>query len=68
MTAVSVNFLPVTLGGTVIEIAVLAALHFVFIARMRIAQTAARAQRELDLERFRTLATAKTAPGSSTVL
>ena len=68
MTAVSVNFLPVTLGGTVIEIGLLAALHFVFIARMRVAQTAARAQRELDFERFRTLAAARTAPGSSTLL
>jgi hypothetical protein len=68
MTAVSVNFLPVTLGGTLSEIAVLAALHFVFIARMRVAQTAARKQRELDFERFRSLATTMSGAGSSTVL
>ena len=58
MTAVSVNFLPVTLGGTTMEIVVLAALHFVFINRIRLAQNAARAQRALDLERFQTLASA----------
>jgi hypothetical protein len=72
MTAVSVNFLPVTLGGTTVEIVVLAALHFVFITRMRLAQNAARAQRDLDLERFQTLATgvaaSDTARGASTVL
>jgi hypothetical protein len=68
MTAVSVNFLPVTLGGTVSEIVVLAALHFVFIARMRVAQTAARKQRELDLERFQKLASEDPSSRSSTVL
>jgi hypothetical protein len=72
MTAVSVNFLPVTLGGTTIEIVVLAALHFVFINRIRLAQKAARAQRQLDLERFHTLAATADAGGppgnSSTVL
>jgi hypothetical protein len=65
MTAVSVNFLPVTLGGTTGEIAVLAALHFVFIARMRLAQNAARVQREVDLERFQTLASGIAAGDSS---
>ena len=72
MTAVSVNFLPVTLGGTTIEIVVLAALHFVFINRIRLAQNAARAQRALDLERFQTLTRAADGSGpasdSSTVL
>ena len=68
MTAVSVNFLPVTLGGTVSEIIVLAVLHFDFIARMRFAQTAARGQRELDFERFRRLAATPAGAGSSTVL
>ena len=43
-----------TLGGTTIEIALLAALHFVFIARMCVAQTAARAERELDSNGFGT--------------
>ena len=62
MTAVSVNYLPVTLGGTTIEIAMLALLHFVFITRIRLAQNAARAQRAADLEHFQTLAnTAATA-------
>jgi hypothetical protein len=68
MTAVSVNFLPVTLGGTITEIVVLAAMHFVFIARMRMAQTAARGQRELDFERFKTLASPNPSSRSSTVL
>jgi hypothetical protein len=73
MTAVSLNFLPVTLGGTTIEIVVLAALHFVFINRIRLAQNAARAQRALDLEQFQTLTRPADASGpastsSSTVL
>jgi hypothetical protein len=72
MTAVSVNFLPVTLGGTTVEIVVLALLHFVFIFRMRHAQTAAQRKRAIDLDRFQTLATARATPGgardSSTVL
>jgi hypothetical protein len=65
MTAVSVNFLPVTLGGTTLEILVLAALHFVFINRIRLAQNAARAQRALDLERFQALVGDPDAAGSS---
>lgn len=55
MTAVSVNFLPVVLGGTTVEIVVLLALHFVFINRIRLAQNAAQLQRVLDLERLQTL-------------
>lgn len=72
MTAVSVNFLPVTLGGTTVEIVVLALLHFVFISRIRLAQSAARAQRAADLERFQTLASdlaaGRSSGGASTVL
>ena len=46
MTAASVNFLPVTLGGTTMEIVVLAGLHFVFINRIRLAaERGARAAR-----------------------
>jgi hypothetical protein len=55
MTAVSLNFLPVALGGSHIEIGILAVLHFLVINRMRVAQTAARTQRALDLERFKEL-------------
>jgi len=55
MTAVSLNFLPVALGGSHIEIGILAVLHFLVINRMRVAQTSARTQRGLDLERFKEL-------------
>jgi len=72
MTAVSVNFLPVTLGGTTIEIVVLGGLHFVLINRIRLAENAARAQRATDLEHFETLASApavgRPSRDSSTVL
>jgi len=55
ITAISVNFLPVAIGGVPAEIAVLAILHFVLIYRIRMAQNAARAQRAEDLERFEQL-------------
>jgi hypothetical protein len=63
MTAVSVKLLPVTLGATPAEIGLLALLHFVFI-RTRLAQTDARRQRAVDLERFQSLASTPAGPGS----
>jgi hypothetical protein len=53
--AVSVNYLPVALGGEVTEMVVLAVLHLLFIARIRVARTTAVRQRALDLERFQAL-------------
>jgi hypothetical protein len=53
--AVSVNYLPVALGGGVMEMVVLAVLHLLFIARVRVARTMAAKQRALDLERFEAL-------------
>jgi hypothetical protein len=55
VVAVSVNYLPVALGGEVTEMVVLAVLHLVFIARVRIARTTAVQQRTRDLERFHEL-------------
>lgn len=54
--AVSINYLPVVLGGERIEMAVLALLHLVFLNRMRVAKGAAARQREEDLARFREIA------------
>jgi hypothetical protein len=59
MAAVSVNFLPVVLGGTHIEIAILALLHFVVVNRIRLGQNTARALRASDLDRFQQLARGK---------
>src|SRR5262245_29518319 len=53
--ATSVNYLPAALGGTVPEQVVLAALHFVFINRVRVARGFAARQRAEDLERFESL-------------
>jgi hypothetical protein len=53
--AVSLNYIPVALGGEVTEMVVLAVLHLSFIARVRLATTAAAKQRALDLERFEAL-------------
>jgi hypothetical protein len=53
--AVSVNFLPAALGGTPIELGLLAGLHLAALLRMRIARGKAAKQREVDLERFQTL-------------
>jgi hypothetical protein len=51
--ATSVNFLPAALGWeNVPELVVLAALHFLFINRIRLARAFAASQREKDLERF----------------
>lgn len=49
---VSVNFLPAALGGEVLEVAVIAALHLVLIYRIRTARAAAARRRVADLERF----------------
>ena len=56
--AASVNFLPAALGAEVTEMVLLAALHLIFINRIRVARNAARDQRELDLRRFQELAVA----------
>lgn len=54
--ATSVNFLPAALGWENIpELVVLAALHLLFINRVRLARAFAAGQREKDLERFMTL-------------
>jgi hypothetical protein len=57
LVAISVNYLPAALGGTPIELGVLAILHFVLILRIRLARRAAAAQRAADLERFLSLRT-----------
>ena len=53
--AVSVNYLPVALGGETTEMVVLAVLHLLFIARVRVARQTAATQRARDLERFEAL-------------
>ena len=50
--AVSINFLPAALGGTPVELAVLAILHLAVIFRVRVARMAAAGQRAADLEKF----------------
>jgi hypothetical protein len=54
---VSVNYLPAALGGTQIELAVLALVHLVVLNRIRVCRSAAGRQREVDLESFNTLKT-----------
>ena len=53
--AVSFNYLPAALGGTPIELALLAIFHLLLIFRIRVARQAAAGQREADLERFMSL-------------
>jgi hypothetical protein len=53
--AVSINYLPAALGGTPVELAVLAVLHLAVIFRMRLARLAAANQRAADLEKFEAL-------------
>jgi hypothetical protein len=54
--ATSVNFLPAALGWENIpELVVLAALHLLFINRIRLARAFAAAQRQQDMDRFETL-------------
>ena len=52
---ISMNFLPVALGGELPEIVVLAVVHLLAVFRIRMAHAAARRQRAEDLERFQTL-------------
>jgi hypothetical protein len=56
MLAISLNFIPVALGGVPIEIGVIALLHFLLLNRIRLARKAAGEQRALDLDRFQQLA------------
>lgn len=53
--AVSINYLPAGLGGTPLELGVVAVLHLLVIYRIRSARKAAAAQRAVDLERFQSL-------------
>jgi fatty acid desaturase len=65
MIAAVLNFLPSTLVGTPVDIAVLAVLHVAFIVRVRIALTVAAGQRARDLERFAVLRQSMTAAGDA---
>ena len=53
--AVSINLMPVALGGEIAEIVVVAVLHLVLIVRIRFARQFAGAQRAADLKRFEAL-------------
>jgi hypothetical protein len=52
---ISLNFLPVALGGEIPEVVVLAVLHLLAVYRVRTARGIARRQRAEDLERFQSL-------------
>jgi hypothetical protein len=52
---ISINFLPVALGGELPEIVVLAVIHLLAVYRVRRAHVIARRQRVEDLERFQSL-------------
>lgn len=52
---VSANFLPAALGGSTLEIVIVAALHLAFIYRIRSARAFAARQRAEDLERYSAL-------------
>ena len=54
--AISVNYLPAALGGTEVELAVLAVFHLIAIGRIRYCRSAAAKQRAIDLERFSSIA------------
>jgi hypothetical protein len=56
VVAVSVNYLPVALGGEVTEMVVLAVLHLVLINRIRLARNTAASFRTTDLDRFTQIA------------
>ena len=60
--AVSVNFIPAALGGTPIELGLLAILHVVLVVRIRTARTWAARQRATDLEHFAALRSGGSAP------
>ena len=53
--AVSINFLPAALGGTPIELGLLALIHLGLILRFRVAKQTAAKQRDVDLQRFQAL-------------
>jgi hypothetical protein len=53
--AVSINFLPVALGGDVPDIIVVAALHMILVNRIRLARQFSATQRAEDLKRFEAL-------------
>ena len=53
--ATSVNFFPAALGGEPWEVAIVAVCHFVFIYRVRKAQSLAVSIRAEDLRRFEAL-------------
>ena len=53
--AISLNFLPVILGGEMPEVVVLAVLHLLAVFRIRMARAAARRQRAEDIQRFQTI-------------
>ena len=55
LLAVSLNYLPFALGGTAIELGLLAVLHLVVIFRIHQARKSAAGQRAADLERFLSL-------------
>lgn len=52
---ISLNFLPVALGGELPEIVVLAVVHLLAVYRIRVARVASRRQRAEDLQRFQSL-------------
>lgn len=52
---VSANFLPAALGGSTLELVIVAALHLAFIYRIRSARAFAARQRAEDLERYSAL-------------
>lgn len=60
--AVSVNFIPAALGGTPIELGLLAILHVALVVRIRTARTWAARQRATDLEHFAALRSGGSAP------
>jgi hypothetical protein len=60
--AVSINFLPVALGGEIPEIVVLAVLHMIFLNHIRLSRRFAARQRAEDLTRFTALRDAEPAP------
>jgi hypothetical protein len=62
--ATSVNFFPAALGGEPWEVAIVAVCHFVFIYRVRKAQSLAAAVRAEDLRRFEALRTSPQPPAA----
>ncbi|MBA3641539.1 MAG: hypothetical protein M3541_18530 [Acidobacteriota bacterium] len=52
---VSINFLPAALGGEVLEVAIIAAIHLGVVYRIRMAKSVAAKGRAEDLQRFEQL-------------